>query len=264
MTSGRKVWDICSPFITLLLCFLACTMVGTMGFGLLTGLQYLGSEGILEAFPWLTVVITCISYIVVCILLRSSYRMDQARFGFDKKEWKIVQYAAAVALTMAAGHLWSTAIYFTGIHKVFTGYEEFSSVVFQRQNLILMFLMSVVTAPIGEELVFRAFIYRRAKHHFGKVTGILVSSLLFGIYHANLIQFIYATVFGILLACIYEKSGNFLAPVLAHAGANLWAIVIDALQIDGTTILKVILAAEVVIAVVCVYLLFGQSGQKKS
>lgn len=258
----QKIWDIASPLVCLLLCLLCATMVGTVFFGLLLGLRGAGSAVLLEVFPGLTLVITLIANLLALLLLRKSYQFDQARFGFNKNDWNPLQYLLGALLAASAGHIWSTVIYSTGIQKLFQGYTELSENVFQGQNVILLFLCTVVVASIAEEFVFRCLIYRRTKLYFGRIPAVLVSSLLFGLYHANVIQFLYATVFGILLVLIYEKSEHLLAPVLAHAGANLWAIAADYLL--GNAVFRmnlVLLGAEAIIAAGAAWYLFKNAGK---
>lgn len=223
----RKIWDILNPFVGSLLCMLGATMIGTMVFGLMTGIHGLNNEMLLELFPWLSLLITLIANGMILVFMRKSIQFDRIRFGFDRQDWKTAQYGCAAVLGAAAGHLWSTMIFMSGIQKIFTGYEDTISRAFEGQPLALVFLTRVIAAPIAEEMVFRFMIYRRARKYFGIPLAVVVSAVLFGIYHANVIQFVYAVGFTVLLILLYEKSGNILAPILAHAGANLWAIVLD-------------------------------------
>ena len=53
----------------------------------------------------------------------------------------------------------------------------------------------------------------------------ILSALLFGVIHMNLVQFVYAGLLGILLAWFMEKTGHFYGAFLAHMGANLMAVI---------------------------------------
>ena len=55
----------------------------------------------------------------------------------------------------------------------------------------------------------------------GVAPAIICSALIFGLVHANLVQFLYAVVLGCLLAFLYEKTGFFYVPVLGHIAATL-------------------------------------------
>lgn len=61
-----------------------------------------------------------------------------------------------------------------------------------------MFLYASILAPIGEEILFRGYVMHTLKP-YGKRFAILLSALLFGIYHGNLIQMPYAFLAGLVL-----------------------------------------------------------------
>ena len=53
------------------------------------------------------------------------------------------------------------------------------------------------------------------------IQAALVTSLLFGVIHLNLMTLVPLTVLGIALVWLYEVTGNLLAPILAHSLFNL-------------------------------------------
>lgn len=89
-----------------------------------------------------------------------------------------------------------------------------------------LFLYGVVS-PFAEEVVFRGVIYNRAKTCFSSVTApMILSSLLFGVYHGNIVQMLYGFLMGMLIAFVYEKCGRFVYAFLFHAAANAAVYVI--------------------------------------
>ncbi len=84
-------------------------------------------------------------------------------------------------------------------------------------GLILYGLIS----PLAEEVVFRGVIYNRLRRYYGKTAGIIASGLLFGVFHGNPVQGVYGACLGMMMAYLYEKSGDFRIPFLFHAAANL-------------------------------------------
>ncbi len=225
-TRIQKAWDIVNPFFSLLLCLMAATMIVTMVFGVYTGYMALGIELMMEIFPWLSLVITLVTCIMVLVILRKTILLDRVRLGFDSWAWSPLQFAAAGLAGAAGGYLWSTLIYLSGIAKLFPYYTDTASKAFEGQPLILVLVTTVIAAPVMEELIFRFMIYRRAKQYVSRIPAFLISAVLFGIYHANLVQFVYALGFSVLLTWLYEKSGNLLTPILAHGGANLLAVIL--------------------------------------
>lgn len=84
-------------------------------------------------------------------------------------------------------------------------------------GLILYGLIS----PLAEEIVFRGVIYNRLRRFYHPTIGIIVSGVFFGAFHGNLVQGVYGACLGMLMAYLYERSGNFCIPILFHAVANL-------------------------------------------
>ena len=77
-------------------------------------------------------------------------------------------------------------------------------------------------APFAEEVVFRCLTYGRLREKaVDLVPAMLVSSLLFGFYHGNLAQGIYAAVMGMLFCMAYELTGSLAFCILLHAALNL-------------------------------------------
>ena len=83
-----------------------------------------------------------------------------------------------------------------------------------------LFLYGIIS-PLAEEVVFRGIIYNRMKKHMPVIVSIILSALLFGIYHGNTVQALYGFCMGILIAYTYEMFGGFVYAFLFHAAANV-------------------------------------------
>lgn len=94
----------------------------------------------------------------------------------------------------------------------------------------LTLFIVAVWAPLAEELVFRAMIFRTLRKGFSLIPAAVISGALFGIYHMNWVQGVYAGLLGILLAYIYEKTNSLLGSYLFHLIFNLSSYGIEALQ----------------------------------
>lgn len=79
---------------------------------------------------------------------------------------------------------------------------------------------SVIAAPIIEEVIFRGLIFKRIRRVSNATIAIVLSALFFGIFHWNVVQGIYAFVIGAILAYVYEKYKNIIAPIIVHMIAN--------------------------------------------
>lgn len=84
----------------------------------------------------------------------------------------------------------------------------------------LLILDVVICAPLVEEYVFRRLLLDRIAS-YGQGVAILVSGLMFGLFHGNLNQFAYAFVIGMFLAFLYVKTGNLKFTTGIHMAINL-------------------------------------------
>lgn len=92
--------------------------------------------------------------------------------------------------------------------------------------LVLIIGFAVVLAPINEELLFRAGIYRFLKGKFPVTAALAATSILFALAHVNLLQFLPLFTLGWLLARTYERSGHLGVSMVFHALFNLNTIAI--------------------------------------
>lgn len=105
------------------------------------------------------------------------------------------------------------------------------------QPLVLLGLLflAVIVAPVVEELVFRAGIYRFLKGRIPVSAALLISGALFGVIHGNLQSLPGLVAVGVCLGLAYEWSGNLRVPIAFHAFFNLNSIIWIQLLPEGLT-----------------------------
>ena len=81
----------------------------------------------------------------------------------------------------------------------------------------LMLFSVVVVAPITEEFIFRGVLLHRWGTKWGVGAAIFLTSVLFGLLHANLIGLF---VFGVVMALLYLSTRSLIVPIVAHAINN--------------------------------------------
>lgn len=86
-------------------------------------------------------------------------------------------------------------------------------------NIWLVFGYMVLIAPFMEEYVFRKLIVDRTKQ-YGQGVAVLLSGLMFGLFHGNLNQFVYAFTLGAFLAFLYVKTGKLKITIALHMMIN--------------------------------------------
>ncbi len=97
---------------------------------------------------------------------------------------------------------------------------------------ILLFAAASVLAPLAEETLFRAGLYRQLKSRVGLTNAAALSALVFAGIHFYPYGFLPLFLFGLFLAYAYERHGSLKVPILLHAMNNgvslLLALVMDA------------------------------------
>lgn len=78
-----------------------------------------------------------------------------------------------------------------------------------------------VIAPVLEEVMFRGAIQGYLIRRTGKpAASIVAAALVFGIFHMNPIQVVFATMFGIVLGWIYYRTGSLMSVIVGHVLNN--------------------------------------------
>lgn len=100
--------------------------------------------------------------------------------------------------------------------------EAFYAAPLWEQVLVLCLL-----TPLCEELLFRGLIYGNLRGAFPARAAALVTSLLFTLFHGNVIQALYAFPMALCLQVFLQAGGGLEAPFVFHAAANLTAVLTE-------------------------------------
>ena len=80
--------------------------------------------------------------------------------------------------------------------------------------------------PLLEEVLFRGAIQGVLMRYFGRpLPAIILSALIFGIFHLNPVQIVYATLLGIVLGWIYYRTGSLMSVIVGHVLNNTFAVI---------------------------------------
>lgn len=103
--------------------------------------------------------------------------------------------------------------------------ELYQAVVEDQYSAVIWFglLCYGFVTPVAEEVLFRGIIYNCLRRSMKVKAAIFISAMVFGMYHMNTVQGIYAFLIGCLIAYAYEYFGDFRIPVVIHIIANVLA-----------------------------------------
>ena len=151
---------------------------------------------------------------------------------------------------------------------IFQSYEKLNEMLqIDSVNPILMLAIVCVLGPLSEELLFRGMIYAKLRRSFTIWPAAIFSALAFGLFHGNVVQAIYATLFGIVLAYVYEKTQTIWGSCLLHVIFNSFAYVLEGIMklFDASSmIVNIVFLVFELVSIVLVIALMKSMGRQKA
>ncbi len=128
---------------------------------------------------------------------------------------------AALPLLSAANLGWVALLEHFGFD---TGKQPMVDIFADTQSpfvLIGMSFLAVVIAPVTEEVIFRAGLFRFLRGRLPRPVALLLPAIIFGTLHGNLVAFLPLVMLGVFFALAYERTGRISVPIIAHGLFNL-------------------------------------------
>nr|WP_279664067.1 CPBP family intramembrane glutamic endopeptidase [Ectobacillus ponti] len=205
------------------------------GFGVMVPAQLLADTGLITQATVDILLDTLVMFAFPLLWLYEKGRRQKAELSaFYRKPapfpWKLVAVATVIVM------LFSTGISIVQFHilsylipEEWLGLLADPGVMDESSAAMAVFsaISVCVFAPIMEETIFRGFFLQRMTHKWGVKRGVVFSSVLFGLGHADVIG---ATVFGLLMCLLYVKTKSLLPGMAVHALNNA---IVSALLLGG-------------------------------
>lgn len=191
--------------------FLLITVALSAGISELGVMGYVNSYGLRLLLSQLIIGLPMFSYILV-------YRLPfRKTIGYKR-----IRFSNILLSILFYFLIKNLMTFLNAITMVFTK-NKIAGVMFiiseQVPFFIGIFLMAILPA-FFEESVYRGIIYQ----HYRKADplwALILSGLIFGLIHGNFNQFLYAFVFGVILALLNEATGSVISSMVVHFVTNL-------------------------------------------
>ena len=230
----KKIWRVIYP---VLLHFAITTAVTTVGYGFIAivAIFLLGitdqteiTDMMMHGVVLLTGVANLVSMPVQLKLIQMDERRRKHRqYHYRRRPERDCSASVMLGVVLSAialCQILNDLITLSNISEIFPGYQETSAQVFDGQSILMLLAVVVIVSPVIEELVFRGLLQQRLRDYLGRGWAIVLSAVTFGVYHGNVVQFIYASLIGVFLGCVLERTQDMRAPITAHIVANLWSV----------------------------------------
>ncbi|MCQ2512601.1 MAG: CPBP family intramembrane metalloprotease [Lachnospiraceae bacterium] len=244
----KKIWRVLYPVLTFFAIYFIVIYIGTMILAS-NGHAWTLDMAMSDNFA----LITCITLAITLFVEYIYYRND-----FVVKENELIRKPVNIILLTVFGmllaHGLSLLISLLNLDGLLGNYSNVENEIFGA-SAIFVLIRVVILTPLAEELVFRGLTFNRLKNYTGFWAATILSSALFGLYHMNLAQGVYAFLYGIVICLIYDIFQNLWAPILLHFAGNLISVILQYAKLSYQ-VMWVYLLVMVITLGICVALFF--------
>lgn len=177
---------------------------------------------------WISAISAILSMIWCLILYRrSSWRVE----NFSYKEVFSKENIAGIFAAGVGGCVCLTvflSVLMSVFPKAFESYNQLMTN-FDSDTGVLTLVYVLFIGPISEEVIFRGAIFDRFYLAFSFWVANTLQAMLFGIYHMNIVQGIYAFLLGMLLGMIIYSTGSILCSIATHIIFNSTSYIVQIL-----------------------------------
>ncbi len=125
------------------------------------------------------------------------------------------------------------------------------------QPFALVLLVMTVMPAIGEELYFRGLILGSLRHRYSAVWAIILSSVVFGVFHLSLVKILPTGMLGACFAYVAYTSGSIYIGMFLHFFNNLVSAISMKYPQQMEKLLPVLIREELLVSDVIVLLVVG-------
>lgn len=147
-------------------------------------------------------------FIIIINIIYILWKSNSIKFTFKQKS-----YLPYILIGIGISSIYNMIIFRLGLGNEVT--TEF--------NIILNIISSGIVGPIFEEFLFRYDLIRRLeKFNTNKWIIIILSSIIFSLFHTGITTIIYAMIVGLINSYIYTKDKDIIKPIIIHIAGNIF------------------------------------------
>ena len=242
---GKQIWEVLSPIVvnSVVAFVVQMVIIGIYYVGHLDEIAVLSGTqeevmqtaaeivyGVLDYSVEIAGISALFAIPFLLLMMKKDKQKEIAAGVFKNQKAPLSKYILVAGISIPFSLGLNNLILFMNLAKYSEAYQE-AAESFYSPSFMTQILCLGIISPIVEELIFRGLIFKRLRRRMSVKQAIVMSGLMFGFYHGNLVQMIYGSLAGILLAYLYEKYGSVKAPILAHICMNCVAIILTEAEV---------------------------------
>ena len=191
----------------------------------------------------LIILITAIIFIPILYMIFKKYKKEN--------NFKLKDTIMPITLGIVISLIYNITLFQLNNLFNFTNKFEISSI-----PIIIQIICSGICGPILEELLFRGIVYNKLKGFNKPMIAIILTSVIFALFHTDIINAIYAFGVSFILIYLYEKHKTLKAPILMHIFLNTTIILMLNLIIKNFVVFNIylLIISIIILLILRIYL----------
>jgi membrane protease YdiL (CAAX protease family) len=138
----------------------------------------------------------------------------------------VATFLIALPVITLLGYAWKGCLQLCGIETPEQDMVDIFRQADSPEKLLLLVGLAVIVAPLTEEIIFRAGLFRYLRTRVPRWVALLVPSAIFAMLHSNAVAFLPLFALGVLFSLAYERTGRISVTIIAHGLFNLHTILL--------------------------------------
>lgn len=122
----------------------------------------------------------------------------------------------------------------------------------------MVLLLTLIVAPIMEELLCRGVMYGDMRRHIGPWQALIIQAFIFAIMHGTRVHLFGTFALGILTGILYEMTGSLRVPIFAHMGYNMITLLNTSFSIPDVLLSPLVVIIVDVVIIGIFFLIYEQ------
>ncbi|MDP4143053.1 MAG: type II CAAX endopeptidase family protein [Bacillota bacterium] len=192
-----------------------------------------------------------ISFIVYWIIIKLRKQSIQKICRFNKVD--ILSIVLAIFVTFSASSVVEGVMVY--IEKFFPSYDETAKILGSSMNTVLGIIIITLLIPMFEEILFRGLVMSEIEKNIRISLTVVIQGVLFGVYHLNLLQGLYAGILGILLGYLCISTNSIFTSMAGHITFNICGgIVLPLLLAETSQFAYVYIIVGAILTIITVFI----------
>lgn len=191
----------------------------------------------LKAFAYWTIFSFCLALLIILFFMRNDMKEYALSRNQDQASLPLSIFWSIFGIFLAL-FAQSIAVLIEqqfGINPESNNTQEILSII---KQVPLMIIVSSIIGPILEEIIFRKIIFSSLYKRFNFVISALISSIIFGLAHMELVHLLLYSAMGFTFAFLYVQTKRIIVPIFAHVAMNTFVAVIQIYHQEIESFLK--------------------------